>query len=160
MSFKKSHDNYDMIKSAYSDLSKYVDKFNDIREKYNEMSTDFVLSRYMDSHEEYMRLFSEYGDVINNIKSSVIDISNGCDKSSGGIYNKLYEKIYTLDNTVCDNYKVTYERLVNLYVTDVKEFNGILTKYNEYKNDNIEMVKMLFDDYIDYNNDGTYEEVD
>ena len=146
---RESRRNSDVIKDVYSDLSGYITKYNDIRKKYNDMSASFVLDKYMDSHDEYMKLFSEYNDIVSKIELSVSDISDGC----GGLYSD--KEIYD----ICDSYGTVYEKLVNLYVIDTKEFNQNIAKYNEYKNDNIAMVNMLYDDYIDYNGDGEYEGV-
>jgi len=60
-------------------------------------------------------------------------------------------------NKICNNYELLYEKLVNLYVKDLNNYNSKIKGYNEYKNTNEELFKMIHNDYIDYDEDGIKE---
>ena len=137
----------DKVTKAYSDLTEEVKEYNEIRTQYNEKISNFILDKYKEEHEEYLKLLNSYNEVITNIDKSINALSDNC--------NIIYKDSNT--NKICSNYKQTYEKLINIYISDIKNYNNNITKYNEYKNDNIELYKAIYDEYIDYNNDNTYE---
>ena len=57
-------------------------------------------------------------------------------------------------NKLCDTYKGVYEKLVNLYISDIDNYNNFITEYNKNKNESLELIDKVHDDYIDYDNDG------
>lgn len=136
-----------VITSSYDDLSNSVKEYNDIRSKYITMSSDFILSKYKDSHEEYITLLNNYNAVMKEIDESVEKINNKC--------NRLYKDENV--NTICANYEKIYEKLVNLYVTDLNDYNEKINKYNEYSKEEISSFRLMHSDYLDYNHDGIYE---
>jgi len=139
--------NLNVIKSSYATLSSNIQEYNQIRERYNILSQEFILETYKNNHEEYTRVLTEYNDVIEKIDLSIISINSRC--------NQLYSDQEV--NKICNNYRQIYEKLINLYITDLNNYNDNLTKYNEYKNDDIELFTLLHTNYIDYNSDGIYE---
>jgi len=137
----------DKINKDYKELSEVVNTYNEIRTKYIDLTSNFILDKYKDNHEEYVELFTNYNNAINEIDNLVKDISTNC--------NYIYKDKNA--NNICSSYKILYEKLVNLYVGDLLDYNIKLSKYNEYKNDNIPEFKMVHNDYVDYNNDNVYE---
>ena len=64
-------------------------------------------------------------------------------------------------NSKCNNYKAIYEQVVNYYVTDIKNYNNNIKKYNEYqKSINSNLILNIYKtdkDYIDYNEDKIFD---
>ena len=52
--------------------------------------------------------------------------------------------------------------VVNIYINDVNNFNKKLTLYNEEElsENKLEQYSSIYKEYIDYNKDNKYEEVD
>lgn len=144
---KTKKENIDEIKNSYNNLTEEVKKYNEIRTKYNEKLSNFILDRYKDEHKEYISLLNEYNETIKNIDIYINNLSNKC--------NILYDNVNI--NKICSNYQEMYEKLINIYITDIKTYNNNIKKYNEYKNDTIEEFIPIYNDYIDYNKDNIYE---
>ena len=144
---KRTKNNLNIIKSSYNVLSVSVNDYNDIRTEYTNMLADFYLDTYEAKRESYTELLTKYNKTIETIDSSVARIKLRC--------NQLYNDNDV--NTICNNYESLYEKLINLYVSDLKNYNDKVTKYNEYKKTELELFPMIHEDYIDYNNDSVYE---
>jgi len=144
---KEMKKNATYIKENYQDLSKNVDEYNQIRTDYNAMSKDFILDTYKDKHQEYLSLLTKYNETIIKIDENIKNISSKCDL--------IYDDNEA--NKICQSYDTLYEKLVNLYVTDINNHNKIISEYNNYKSDNLEMITLVHNDYIDYNKDNEYE---
>ena len=144
---KEMEKNANYIRENYQDLSKNVESYNQIRTNYTDMSKDFILDTYKDSHQEYLNLLTKYNETIKDIDKNIENISSKCDL--------IYDD--TEVNKICQSYDTLYEKLINLYVNDLTNHNEIINKYNNYKSDNLEMVNMIHNDYIDYNKDNEYE---
>ena len=104
------------------------------------------MDSYKDKEEEFSELFKDYSKEINNIDNYINNINLRCN----GIYND------SEINKVCNSYKLVYEKVINLYVSDIDNYNKFIEEYNEYKKENIELIEKVHD-YIDYNNDEKYE---
>ena len=60
-------------------------------------------------------------------------------------------------NRSCSSYAKTYEKSVNVYIDVVKAYNNIITKLKEvYTGTEISEYSAVFNDYVDYNDDGTF----
>ena len=77
---------------------------------------------------------------------------------------KLCDNIYYPDgaiNSMCMNYKTMYEQVINYFVGDVEDYNEVVKKYNAYQNSisSTSFVKeySTTKNYIDYNNDKTFD---
>jgi len=144
---KETQSNIKIINAAYEYLSLDVKNYNEIRKEYLDMSTNFILEEYEKEHEKYISLLTKYNNVVEQIDSHIYDINPRC--------NQLYYDTNT--NSICSSYKVLYEKLINLYVSDLTSYNHKLEEYNQYKNNNLDYFEMIHNDYIDYNDDGIYE---
>ena len=144
---KETDNNMQIIKKNYALLSNNVNKYNEIRNKYSEMSNVLIMDTYKEKHEDYITLITEYNDVIKEIDNYINNINLRC--------NTIYPDIEI--NNICSSYKKTYEKLINLYVNDINNYNDFITKYNEYKKEELPLIEMIHKDYIDYDNDKIYE---
>lgn len=144
---KKTANNIENISKNYDLLSVSVSKYNQFREEFNNDTKDLLLEDFDGKREKIVNLLSEYSNELKNIDNYITNIKLRC--------NQVY--VDSNVNNICNNYKKTYEKLVNLYISDINKYNEIVTKYNEYKNANIELFKTNYDDYIDYDNDSIYE---
>ena len=146
-SSKIKRENKNEINNAYKELTNEVKEYNNIRTKYNEKISSFLLSSYNEEHDEYVKLLTEYNEIIKKIDITTEKLNSKC--------NILYSDIDI--NKICSNYGLIYEKLINLYITDINIYNNSIKKYNEYNNTNIEPFQMIHNGYIDYNHDNKYE---
>ncbi len=144
---KETQNNMTIIKNNYDMLTKSVTKYNDIRSSYKEKSSVLIMNSYQDKHEEFTKLMEEYNSVVSEIDNYIANINLRC--------NRLYPEI-TINN-ICNGYKLSYEKIVNLYISDVKQYNNFITSYNEYKKMELPLIKLIHSNYIDYNEDKVYE---
>ena len=136
--------NMEVINKNYSLLTGSINKYNEIRSKYSEMSKVLLYDTYKDKHDEFTSLLADYNQEMKNIDNYISNINFRCK----GTYND--SKI----NKLCDTYKGVYEKLVNLYISDIDNYNNFITEYNKNKNESLELIDKVHDDYIDYDNDG------
>ena len=146
---KKSSKNMELIKDYYEELSTNVNKYNQIRSDLSNKLNNFIYADYSKEHDDYVLILNKYNNNIGLIDKSVKIINSNC--------NVIYSDISV--NKICGSYKILYEKLVNLYVMDLNNYNSKISSYNEYKKENIELFTMIHNRYIDYNDDGKYEGV-
>lgn len=139
--------NVESIKKSYNLLTDSVDKYNAIREEFNTLSNGIILDKYKEKHEEFSTLLTDYNKTISNIDNYVANINAKC--TLVALSNEV--------SNICDGYGITYEKLINLYVSDINKYNEIITKYNEYKKEELPLFEAVHEDYIDYNDDKIYE---
>lgn len=144
---KNLQKNMQIIKYNYNELSIAVTEYNQIRTNLSELLNNFIYEEYPNNHSRYVELLKNYNSNINKIDDYVEVINNKC--------NVIYIDIEV--NKICDSYDDLYEKLINLYVQDLNNYNNKITSYNEYKKENIELFNQIHKDYIDYNKDNTYE---
>ena len=145
---KISNKNMQLIKTNYNELSTLVTEYNQIRTKLSEKLNNFIYEEYPKEHNSYIELLNKYNNNIKDIDSKVNNINTKCDV--------LYSDISI--NKICDSYKVLYEKLINLYITDINTYNNKIISYNEYKEKNeYEEMELIHKEYLDYNQDKQYE---
>lgn len=145
---KTSIKNMEIIRNNYNELSTNVTDYNQIRENLSEKLNNFTYENFPKEYEEYNQLLESYNDNIQKIDNNINNINSKCNNN---IYND------SSVNKICDSYKILYEKIINLYVTDLNNYNNKVTSYNEYMKTDIEIFELLHKDYIDYNNDLVYE---
>ena len=147
---KKKNEGMKVINDSYKDLANRVIEYNNIREEYLEISKKFYYETFMDKHDEYLNVLDRYDKIIAKVEEDISKIDDKCVIK------------YNDSNTdrICNNYKELYEKLVNLYVMDLNNYNEIVDGYNEYKNNNVSKYEGKFKEYIDFNNDKKYEGID
>lgn len=144
-------ENIEIIKTNYENLSNNVEEYNKIRSEHNNKMTNFFYETYLKNKEEYEKTLNDYNNIIIKIDTSIENINKKCNQT-------IYEDSNIVN--ICSNYEVLYEKLINLYVTDIKNYNKNVAGYNEYKKDNVQLFEMIHSEYIDYNNDSKYEGID
>lgn len=144
---KISEENMQIIKDNYNELSINVTEYNQVRTELSELLNNFIYENYKNEHEEYTNLLNKYNSNINKIDKNINSIESRC--------NVIYKD--SAVNKICDSYKTLYEKLINLYVSDINNYNNKITSYNEYKKEEIELHKLIHQDYIDYDNNKEYE---
>ena len=145
---KESTKNIEIIEYNYNELSTNVSEYNQIRSDLSEKLNNFFYDKYPKEHETYVELLTKYNNNIKKIDKNISNINDRC--------NVIYKDKNI--NSICNNYKVTYEKLINLYITDLTNYNNKITSYNEYQdNEDVNLFELIHKDYIDYNNDNTYE---
>ena len=147
---KEMNKNSEIIKNNYEKFTSSIEPYNKIRTDYITISSNFYYDTYKQKHEEYINILTKYNEIITEIDTAVDYIASRCDV--------IYKDSKT--NSICSNYQKTYEKLINLYINDLSDYNNKITKYNEYKADTEETVSkflMIHQEYIDYNHDKIYE---
>lgn len=136
------------IENAYQNLIKNVERYNNIREDAKLIINEFYYNKIEDEYDNDIKLFNDYSSILEDIKKDINILDNNC---KNGINDK-----------VCNGYQKLYEKLVNIYISDINNFNNKLTLYNdeEQTNNKLELYKGIYEEYIDYNKDNKYEEVD
>lgn len=147
---KDASKNMAVIRSSYTDLSNNVKDYNSIRAELEDLLSNFMYDSFDKDIDKYRDIFVRYDDIIKKIDSNINNIDDRC--------NYIYSDNEV--NKICSNYKVIYEKLINLYVMDIDIYNKKVSSYNEYSNKDIELVSKLYDGYIDYNGDNKYEGID
>lgn len=139
--------NIELIKYNYNQLTNDISEYNQIRTDLLTKLDNFIYENYSEEHTEYVELLTKYNENIKRIDSSVKNINDRC--------NIIYSD--KTINVICRSYQNIYEKMVNLYVADLTNYNNKVTGYNEYKNETIELFEMIHKEYIDYNQDNKYE---
>lgn len=140
--------NMGKIRDSYTSLSNNVSEYNSIREELNNKLSSFFYDSFLKEKDGYEAILSNYNTVIKNIDLDISLLDKNCDV--------LYKDSDI--NKICRTYKSLYEKLINIYVNDLNNYNERITGYNEYKKDNIVFYEMIHSEYIDYNLDGEYAE--
>ncbi|MBQ2873306.1 MAG: hypothetical protein IJE89_04845 [Bacilli bacterium] len=143
-------ENMEIITTNYEELSINVNEYNNVRTKLSEKLNNFIYEKYKNNHEEYLSILLEYNNIIKKIDNNVDNINDKC--------NFIYKNISV--NKICNSYQMIYEKLINLYISDINIYNNKITSYNEYKSESINLFELIHTDYIDYNNDNIYEGID
>ena len=146
---KKTNENMELIKNNYELLSTNVNEYNQIRSDLSNKLNNFIYEDYNKEHDSYVEILNKYNNNISLIDENVKVIKDKC--------NVIYSDISI--NKICDSYGLLYEKLINLYVIDLNNYNNKISSYNEYKKAEISLFDMIHSEYIDYNDDGKYEGV-
>lgn len=147
---KIKNENMEIISSSYQDLSINVSDYNEIRMEYLNLSSDFFYETFTLDKDKYEEILNRYNEVIKKIDNNIDMVDKRC--------KVIYEDKNI--NKICDSYQGLYEKIINLYVLDINNYNKKIDGYNDYKNDNINNYEMIHNEYIDYNDDGVYEGID
>ena len=147
---KETTKNIELIKYNSEQLNENVLEYNEIRKELSAKLNNFMYDKFIDDKEKYEEILVKYNKNIEKIDNNIKNIDDRCKV----IYN---DKDI---NNICNNYKINYEKLINLYVSDINIYNQKIVSYNEYKSENIELFKLIHNDYIDYNQDDRHEGID
>ena len=144
---KNLRKNIEIIEYNYNELKTNVEEYNQIRTELSTKLNDFIYDKYASEHESYTTILTNYNNVIKNIDKNISNLDDKC--------NVIYSDLNI--NKICDSYKITYEKLINLYISDLTNYNNKINSYNEYKGTEINLFELVHKEYIDYNDDYKYE---
>lgn len=144
---KETDKNMEIINTNYNELSANVKEYNQIRTDLSGKLNNFIYEKYPEEHNSYIEILNRYNENIKKIDTNINNIDNLC--------NVIYKDISI--NKICNSYKDTYEKLINLYISDLNNYNNKIVSYNEYKGTDTSLFELIHKDYIDYNNDKEYE---
>lgn len=140
-------ENIEVITNNYEEFKTQIQNYNQIRNEYNEKTKNIFYETYKEQKKEIDDILIRYNETIQKIDKTVDNINKKCI----GLYDDANI------NSICSSYQELYEKIINLYVTDLTSYNNIIKVYNEYKSENLELFQMIHSEYIDYNNDTKYE---
>ena len=93
------------------------------------------------------KVLAGYEEVLDDVKSNVDTLDDLCE-------NVYYESKDV--NTKCEDYKIVYEKINNIFVTDISNYNKNIKVYNSHNKSKLKFFKTS-KDYIDYNKDHKYD---
>jgi len=138
----------------------FTTNINDFNAKRDVLHNQIFVDNYYDGMETkiegWTKLLNEYDVIVEKIDKDSTYLKDNC------------EKVRLLNNPVsyqCESFSFTYETAVNSYVSDIALYNESIKGYNEWLNSNNEANELkpleiyngkLYNEYIDYNNDGEF----
>lgn len=143
---KTLRENMKMIKSNYANFSTNITDNEKIQQQLTDYIKDFNNKNYEDEQGHYVETLRKYDKNIKYIDSIIKDMESRCKHK----YEDMNIKI------LCKGYDELYESTINEYVLKIKEYNDAVETYNKSKNTSHKTHTPLYDNLIDYNNDGKY----
>jgi hypothetical protein len=140
-------DNVDIIKSNYAKFISNTADSDDIIKELEDLMKKFDNGTYEDEHDEFVKVLKKYDENIKYVESIVKDMESRCKY-------KYEDAVVTL---LCKGYDIIYEETINLYISNINKYNNKLTTYNKTASKTYELHKLIYTNYIDYDNDGEYE---
>lgn len=138
------------VNEDYDKFNKNMTAFVNKRNEFYKQKDSIFLEDISKDTSVWTNFMNDYEKVIENVDESGKRLKKACKNNFGDITVK----------TKCNQFRVNYESANNYYITDVKVYNNIVDKYNEWASSNyqnLEKVKLkIYDDYIDYDEDGEY----
>lgn len=143
----------EQIKEKYNEFSKMVESFTHKRADFYEMKENAMyLESMQENRADIEKFMSEYELVVLEIHNKNTYLQDNCQRRYSD---------HRVNNT-CELFKQGYEAVMNYYITDLKVYNTIIESYNAWVTENGEegflnkITFSLYNDYIDYDNDGSY----
>ena len=140
-------ENVSIIKSDYAKFISNTSDSETIKTELNEKLTAFNNETYQEEHAEYQNILKKYDENIKYINKIVKDLEERCQ----------YQYEDQMANLLCRGFDILYEESINSYITNISEYNDKITTYNETASKTYELHKLIYTNYIDYDNDGEYE---
>lgn len=156
-SFKRDQDETKIIlskiKDYYKDFYNATEMFSNKRTSFYELKEEYGYIEDIDNDPTKLENFmKEYESVVVNVNDKSSFLKGHC--------NITYSDYYT--NNTCKLFLQGYEAVINYFITDVKVYNDLIDGYNEWHSNDEDFIKLshynfnLYDDYIDYDNDGNF----
>lgn len=141
--------NEDTIISNYSSLTIATSEELDLRKQISDKLKTFDSKTYVNEHETYIALLTDYNEKITKITEYVKNIEPRCKKE--------YEEARV--NVICMSYSRLYEDAINAYVKNLNDYNTKIETYNQTSDKKYDKYRMLHAEYVDYDKDGVYSGV-
>ena len=133
------------IKLSSDLMNSSINEFNIRRGRLNSWMGDVTLNKFGDDYEMIIFLLKEEEKYVNEAYDHVVKLDGNC---NGRMYTDATA------NKTCLIYKINYEEMVNVFVSDVSSVNDMIQKHNE-KYSPLDTYTTTYQ-YIDYNKDGNY----
>ena len=138
------------VNEDYPEFSKSMTEFVNKRNGFYKKQEEIFLEDISKNPSSWTNYMNEYEIVIQKIEDSSKRLKKACVNDFGDITAKAQ----------CNQFRVNYEAAHNYYITDVKVYNELVKKYNEWNNGSYEKLsevdRKIYKDYIDYDEDGEY----
>lgn len=142
------------IKIKYKDFSPLVENFSEARANFYTAKEDLFFLESIDSNRESINtLINDYNALVMNVHTSSTYLQENC--------NRKYSSSSV--NNTCNLFKQGYEAVMNYYITDIGVYNTLVKEYNTWITENSLTVEplteqqfSLYENYIDYDKDGSY----
>lgn len=136
-------ENYNIYKTFAEETSKW---------RSDNILTDRFIEEVNENYEEWIKIYNEYKNKIKEHEEKSKELKNLC-------LNKVY--VSSDVTSKCDAFVIAYETLINYYINDIDDFNGLLEQYRESdtvidKKDSIKDFDKGNYEYIDIDDDGNY----
>ena len=132
------------IKMGFDDN---IDEYNKYRKNLSSIVDDVVIDKFDGAYDTVYLLIGKEEKVVLSVKSAASKLDKYC---KGKVFSDSYV------NSFCLEYKVSYEEMVNVFLSDVKNINSIIEQYNKGHSNSLKIYSSSIYDYIDYNDDGIY----
>ena len=156
---------YNFIKDYQEDVKntkEIIQKINDEYEKFEKEIVNYNkdLTKLIETLKK-----STYVEKIEKNKDEIKNLMENVEKELDSIssfksLNKYCTKKFSdgKTNRNCSSFSKTYEKSVNVYVDVVVVYNDVVKKYNELVDESkkIKSAESKYDNYIDYDKDGTF----
>lgn len=136
-------ENYNTYKTFAEETSKW---------RSDNILTDRFIEEVNENYDEWIKVYNKYKDKISEHDQKSKELKKLC-------INKTYSNSDVTSK--CDAFVIAYETLVNYYINDIDDFNGLLEQYRESdtiidKKDDIKDFDKGNYEYVDINDDGNY----
>ena len=143
----------DNVEQEFESFSTNTTVFEEMRDElYNETLGNIFFETMQEEDETVKNKLSNYEQLVDALTKSTKSLDQLCEKT----YFPKGEV-----NSMCINYKMIYEQVINYFVTDIKIYNENIEKYNEYErglNSDLRLDRYKTNkSYIDYNNDKMFD---
>ena len=139
-----------LLQVNYNNFSSYITEYNETRIELGIlMEKAMYYEDFPKVSESLVTFYSAYDELINKIIISVKNMDKACKR-------EYMENDYI---DMCNSYGLTYEKMINIFISDIEAYNTLINNYNEWaKDDKYQLFTSKYiTDYIDYNQDSIYE---
>lgn len=134
------------IRDNYNQLNTYINENRKIRTELTNKLITFTNEDYPKEEEQYLDILDRYQTNVENVDKLYKETAIKCQK-------ELKDETIKL---LCKGYIQPYEELINVYITNLNNYNNKILKYNNINNSNYETIELLYHEYLDVDEDGIY----
>ena len=106
----------------YESFNENAKKFNELKEKYDEIIGNIYYSTVEEKKEELLNTMKEYDDTLTKLKEEKEYLEKRC-----SIY---YENVETRNK--CNSYKISYNQAKEVFKKDIELYSKLVEEYNKW----------------------------
>lgn len=144
---RKTNEKMEKIQIIKTNFDEKINDYNKNRSSIRSIVDDIVVDKFEGAYDTVNLLLKKEESTVLEVKDYVSQLDKYCN-------GKVYPDSYV--NSFCLEYKINYEEMVNVFLEDVKNVNGIIEKYNSSYDKELKIYSGKIEKYIDYNKDGSY----